>query len=190
MSTFLIGRRVACYLLGGKKPMRKWFWIAPLLAMAGWSQTQPGPIYAVPMAPPDGTEIPAGTELVVRVDQTLSTNQNERGDQFTATLAAPLGANGQVVLPVGTRLTGHVVLNKQAGAFKGWAQLMLALDSIEVTGRTYPLALTAASFEFGHKHRKLEDPDPNAGAAAGDRVEATVPAETLVSFTLGAPVHL
>jgi len=168
--------------------MRKWLLLAPMmLAAAAWSQSIPD---VVPITLLGGLVIPSGTDLKVRVDEALGTDRNERGDRFTATLMDPVIVNGQAALPAGTRLVGHVLANHQAGVFKGRAHLMLALDSFQYSGHSYPIELTAATYQTEHKHRKLEDRDPNADAVVGNREEVTLPAETVVHFTLGAPVRV
>ncbi|MEI9973458.1 MAG: hypothetical protein WDO73_16280 [Ignavibacteriota bacterium] len=170
--------------------MRKLLWMAPMLAFAGWAQTQSPMPDVVPMMPGGSFIIPTGMDLRVRVDDTLSTERNQRGDVFGATLLDAVMANGTTVVPAGTHLKGHVAVNRPAGIFKGRAQLVLSLDSIEMSGRSVRIELTSATYEAEHKHKNLEDPDPNAGAVTGNREEVTLPAETVVHFTLGAPVRI
>jgi hypothetical protein len=168
--------------------MRKSFLMVPILAVAGWAQVQSPTSEIASKTPVGGFIIPSGTDLKVRVDDTLSSARNERGDPFNATLLEPLVANATTVLPAGTRVSGHVLVNRPAGIFKGRAQLVLSLDSFEYSGNSYPIQMTAATYQVDHKHKNLEDPDPNAGSVTGDREEVTVPAETVIRFTLGAPV--
>jgi hypothetical protein len=170
--------------------MSKWLWIAPLLAAAGWSQTPADVRSAVAATPVGGFVIPSGTQLDVRLDQTLSTDKSKPGDQFTATLMDAVTVDGQTVVAAGTRLKGHVLENHPAGIFKGRAMLMLALDSLQIGSQSYPIELTAATYETGRKHRKLEDPDPNVNAVVANREGVTVPAEAMVHFTLGSPVRV
>ena len=98
--------------------------------------------------------------------------------------------NGTVVLPVGTRFAGHVLENHEAGILKGRAKLVLGLESFQLAGHTFHIELTAETYESGHKHKRLEDPDPNAHAVVATRVAVTIPAETVVQFTLGSPVRV
>jgi hypothetical protein len=180
--------------------MSKWLWIAPMLAVAGWSQTQTVPVDVGPVGvgPADGAVvvsagafvIPSGTQLDVRLDEALSTDKNKPGDSFTATLMDAVTVNGQVVVAAGTRLIGHVLENHPAGILRGRARLVLALDSLQIGGRSYPIELTAATYETHRKHKKLEDPDPNADAFIANREAVAVPAEAVVHFTLGSPVHV
>ncbi|HEX3743332.1 MAG TPA: hypothetical protein VHW09_05370 [Bryobacteraceae bacterium] len=170
--------------------MCKWLWIAPLLAAGCWAQTGTAIPSVIPVTPLGGFVVPSGTVLNVRIDEALSTDRNQPGDPFTATLMDPVAVNGTVVLPMGTHLKGHVLANHAAGVWKGHASLVLGLDSIQLSGRTFPLQLTSATCENPHKHKKLEDPDPNAKAATGDRLAVAVKAETVVHFTLGAAVRV
>jgi hypothetical protein len=187
---FHVGNSVAHYVVGDKKSMSKWLWIVPMLAASGWSQIQSPIPNIVPMTPVGGFVIPSGTELDVRVNEPLSTDKSKAGDPFTATLLDSVMVNGQTVLAPGTHLTGHVIENHPAGIFKGRARLMLALDAFQVSGHSFPIELTAATYETGHKHKKLETPDPNASAVVGNREAVTIPAETVVHFTLGSPVRV
>ncbi|HUB78775.1 MAG TPA: hypothetical protein VMB03_08275 [Bryobacteraceae bacterium] len=171
--------------------MSKWFWIAPFaLAAAGWGQTNAPIPTVIPETPLGGHVIPSGTELHVRINEALSTDRNEPGDAFTAALVAPVMVNGTVVLPVGTQFAGHVLANHEAGILKGRAKLVLGLESFQLAGHTFHVDLTAATYETGHKHKRLEEPDPNARAVVATRVAVTIPAETVVQFTLGSPVRV
>lgn len=53
--------------------------------------------------------VPAGVELVVALDQPISTGTNNVGDYFYATLQTPVhGPNNQVLVPRGARISGTV----------------------------------------------------------------------------------
>jgi hypothetical protein len=160
-----------------------------MLAAAAWAQSRepiPAPTAEKPAA---GFVISTGTELTVRLDDPLSSERNKPGDQFTATLTSPITAGGSVVIPAGTRLSGHILENHPAGIRKGRARLVLRLDSFQMNGRAVPIELTVATFENAHPHKKLEDADPNADSVAGTRIAVTI-AETVMHFTLGAPVMM
>jgi hypothetical protein len=149
-----------------------------------------GPVDGAVAASAGAFVIPVGTQLDVRLDATLSTDKNKPGDAFTATLLDAVTVNGQVVVAAGTRLAGHVLENHPAGILRGRARLMLALDAVQIGGRSYPIELTAATYETRRKHKNLQDPDPNANAFFASRETVSVPAEAVVHFTLGSPVHV
>ena len=62
----------------------------------GPAPAQPAP---PPQAPPSKLTIPAGTWVTIRVNEPLSSDRNQVGDAFFATLAQPLVVDGLVVVP-------------------------------------------------------------------------------------------
>lgn len=83
--------------------------------------------------------VPAGTILTVRLETPLSSKASQSGQSFSATLAQPVSVEGTNAIPAGAPATGTVVAAKAKGKFKGEGQLDLALTSIVVKGRTYPI---------------------------------------------------
>ncbi|HZQ53996.1 MAG TPA: hypothetical protein VFB14_17470 [Bryobacteraceae bacterium] len=75
----------------------------------------PPPNYQQPSAAiPAQLTIPAGTFLTVRVNQMLSSDRNQPGDSFTASLVQPLVVNGVVVAEPGQTIAGQVVDTKKS----------------------------------------------------------------------------
>ena len=105
---------------------------------------QPAPPPAPPVAqapmpppPPKKVTVPAGTQLTVRLNDSLDTERNQVGDSFNATLGAPIVINDETVIPSGADVVGHVVDVKSAGRFAGNSVLTLELTSLSVNGKTY-----------------------------------------------------
>lgn len=69
-------------------------------------------------APPLLT-IPGGTVLLVRINEPLSSDRNQVGDQFTGVLEQPLVINGWVVARRGQVVVGQVKSVQKAGRVKG-----------------------------------------------------------------------
>lgn len=67
------------------------------------------PQYSAPPPIPAWLTIQQGTYLTVRVNQMLSSDHNQPGDAFTATLVQPVVVNGVVVAEPGQTLGGRVV---------------------------------------------------------------------------------
>ncbi len=90
-----------------------------------------------PPPPPKKFNIPAGTQLTVRLNDSLDSEKNQTGDTFHATLSAPIVLEDQTAIPSGADVTGHVVDVKSAGRFAGNSALTLELTSLSVNGKTY-----------------------------------------------------
>ena len=84
--------------------------------------------------------LPAGTVVQVRVDDRLSSDKNQSGDRFSATLDQPLIANGWVVARRGQVVTGRVEVAQKAGHGNPASKLGLALSELTlVDGQVLPV---------------------------------------------------
>lgn len=95
-----------------------------------------------PEAPPPNPQIrvPAGTWITVRVNQPLSSDHNQPGDAFTATLAQPVVAEGRVIARRGQTVAGRVVEVQKAGYVKGTSRLGIELTELSlVDGQQLPI---------------------------------------------------
>jgi len=98
----------------------------------------PAPDPADPL-PPHLT-IKAGTFVTVRVDQWLSSDRNQPGDPFSATLARPIVVDGVIVAQRGQTVGGRVAEAKKAGRVDGVSRLGLQLTDLTlVDGQQFPL---------------------------------------------------
>ena len=69
--------------------------------------------------------VPVGTDLKVRINDTLSSKESRVGDRFTATVVDPSRFDE-------ARVTGHVSSIQKSGKVKGRTSMNLAFDSIEL----------------------------------------------------------
>jgi hypothetical protein len=93
-----------------------------------------------PQPVPQSLTIPRGTFLTVRVNQLLSSDKNQAGDAFSATLAQPVVVNGVVVAEPGQTLGGRVAEAQKAGHIEGTARLGIQLTELTlVDGQQLPL---------------------------------------------------
>ena len=96
---------------------------------------------AAPPPPPAPklVTIQSGATMSVRLVDTVSSETAQQGQTFRATLDSPLSANGEVAIPTGYTVEGHVVDVKSAGKFAGQSLLVLQLDRISAGGKSYSL---------------------------------------------------
>ena len=97
-------------------------------------QVVPPPVPVPPPAPqPHTVTLQAGTNLVVRLGETLSTDHNYSGDTFRATLDKPIILDGFVIADKGSKVLGKITGIDKAGKFEGTSNLQLALTEINTT---------------------------------------------------------
>ena len=90
--------------------------------------------------PPALLTIPAGTIMIMRINEPLSSDRNLIGDQFTGALQQPIVVNGWVVARRGQVVMGQVKSVKKAGRVKGVSQLGVELtDMTLVDGEQAPI---------------------------------------------------
>jgi hypothetical protein len=173
-----------------------------------------------PPPPPQKVTIPAGTTISVRLEDGVDSETATQGQSFRATLNSPLSVEGDVAIPTGHEVEGHVVSVQSAGKFAGKSELTLQLDRISVNGKSY-------SIQTDQWHREGSSRGKNTaekvgagsvigaiiggiagggkgaaiGAAAGGGVgggvqaatkgqQIKLPVETVLTFTLQAPVSV
>ena len=127
--------------------------------------SNPGAATPTPPPPtPAPTVVPAGTMLTVTLDQTVGTKNNQSGDRFDASLAAPITVDGKEIVPSGAKAAGTVVTATPAGRLKGGSMLALTLDSIRVNGQKY--SIETSQFEQAGKGRGKRTIIGGGGGAA------------------------
>jgi hypothetical protein len=94
--------------------------------------TVPPPAANVAPAPHTVT-IAAGTNLVVRLTEELSSSRNTAGDAFRATLDQPVVLDGFIIADKGSAVRGKVVESQKAGHMTGKSELGLELTEINTT---------------------------------------------------------
>ena len=97
------------------------------VAMPGWAQRR------------NMITVPAGTQLLVRMVDTVDSSKNAVGSRFTASLETNLEVNGAVVAPAGSRVYGRLAQAKEAGRMTGKSELQLELTEIVINGTAYPI---------------------------------------------------
>lgn len=175
---------------------------------------------APPPTPPKPIIVPADTVISVVLDQAVGSKISTPGQAFSATVQAPIEIDGRLAIPKGARASGVVKDAKPAGRFKGGAALSLTLTSVSVKNEDYNIETTAPTENSTGKGKRtagmvgggagggaliggLAGGGKGAliggliGAAAGTggagltgNREITLPAETVLSFKLVAPLEI
>lgn len=99
---------------------------------------QPAQLEPEPAAnAPHSVVLQSGTELRVRIGETLATGRNRRGDHFLATLEQPLIIDGFIIAEKGARLEGEVAAADRAprGSVNGVSHLGIRLVAIDTADR-------------------------------------------------------
>jgi hypothetical protein len=91
-------------------------------------------------------QIPAGTELSIRLTDKIATETTKPQTPVHATLIVPVIEEGKVVLPLGVQLTGEVKQVKPA-ADKDRAQIELAFTRIGMGSYVAPLSATISALD-------------------------------------------
>lgn len=96
-------------------------------------QQQDGPpVYQRPYNVGPQLTLRPGSWITVRLNQPISTDHNQAGDAFTATLAQPLVADGLVIARRGQTVAGRVVESQKGGRVKGTSRLVIELTELSL----------------------------------------------------------
>jgi hypothetical protein len=101
-------------------------------------------------APPP--TVPSGTDVEVRLADSIGSGISHSGDTFSATVARPIKVNGQVVIPEGADVTGRVVSARASGHLETPAELGIELTSVSIGGQTYNLETSERAWH-GRSHK-------------------------------------
>jgi hypothetical protein len=83
-------------------------------------------------------EVPTGTELQVRTEETIDSGKAVEGQTFPGELVNSVrDVNGKVVIPRGSNAEIIIVSATKGGKFRGTSDLVLDLSSVSVDGRLY-----------------------------------------------------
>jgi hypothetical protein len=83
--------------------------------------------------------VPAGTDLLIRMIDSVDSDKNNIGDRFRASLEQDFIVDGVVIAPKGTDVYGRLSEAKEAGHIQGKSQLKLELTDILIRNRLQPI---------------------------------------------------
>jgi hypothetical protein len=97
---------------------------------------QPNRGYAMANAP---ITVPSGAVLTLRTNTSLDDKHAKDGQPVDFVVIRDVPVNGYLAIPRGATVHGVVTRSKQAGKLTGAPELALAVTSLDIDGRTYPL---------------------------------------------------
>jgi hypothetical protein len=123
--------------------------------------SEPAP---TPEPTPRPRVLASGTVFEIELQRALSTKTARAEDPVVAELAADVRLDGDVVLPAGSEVRGHVVSAQRSGRVSGRARLVVAFKEVHAAGRTF--AIDATGFDITAGSSKGKDAKIAGGAAA------------------------
>ncbi len=79
--------------------------------------------------------LPAGTVISIRLADTVNSNHNHPGDQFSGTVDPSVLVGDRVVIPRGTEARVRMAERRKGGHVHGHAEVQLELTSLVINGR-------------------------------------------------------
>jgi hypothetical protein len=190
---------------------------------ASQRQTITASAQSVSVGPPvasSGTEVPVGSNLVIRMIDDVDSMRDTVGQTFRASLDEPVLVDGRTVIPRGIDVTVKLIEDKQSGRLTGRTELTLDIVSITANGKTVDVATAEVTQQSESRTGQTAKTAGGLaavgaiiggiagggrgaaiGAAAGGATGAGVqvltkgarvkiPSETRLTFTLQQPIRL
>ncbi len=127
---------------------------------------------AAALAP--AAEIPAGTHVLLRLVNSITTRTASEGDRVYMRTATPIVVNGLFVVPAESYAEGTVSRVVRSGRVKGRAELSLRIDSFTLpSGKVIRVAPRLSSVDSGGSDQKVatKENDIQQGASKGQDAE-------------------
>lgn len=122
--------------------------------------------------------IPAGATLVVRINETLSSD-DQRGTPFQAELAQDVAVDGRVLLRAGTKVRGQV----ESGRMLAFSPVVLNVKQLVTRGGAIPIKTTGGFRADGNLFHTRR------GVGVGRGGFFQIPAGTIMRFQLARPIN-
>jgi hypothetical protein len=120
-----------------------------------------------PAPEPNRVTLRRGVIITVRLAEAVSTEKNQTGDMFFATLDEPLTVDGFVIAERGARAEGKVVEAAAAGRTGGTSRLVLALTRMNTSDGQRVAISTATWQKTGEASHGADAAKVGGGAVLG-----------------------
>lgn len=120
---------------------------------------------------PAAPAVPAGAQITLRLDETLSTGSHSAGDGFTASVTSDVvSPSGAVLIPAGSTAYGVITESVKSTGSDTDAVLAFRIEAISAGGETHPLQATVVDTRIESSRRDSSTRTATkigVGAAAG-----------------------
>ena len=110
--------------------------------------------------------VPAGTPVIIRLQNSISSASATPGQSFDFTLVEPIVVNGKTIAAAGANGMGRVVAARNSGRLHNAGYLRIAMASIDVQGKQVPVQ-SSSIFISGGRYGKRNAAFIGGGAGAG-----------------------
>jgi hypothetical protein len=139
----------------------------PAASPAPAAQTEPQP---APPAPKfREVTVPAGTEISVKILNTLASNTSKVEDPVKGSVAKSVVVSGATAIPAGSELIGTVIEANESGRVKGKASIALRFDRMIVRGESMRIQTARVAREAA-QDKKQDVKKGGIGAGLGAAV--------------------
>lgn len=119
---------------------------------------------------PRTLHIPAGTTLPIVLDSYIASDSSRIEDTVRAKTRSAIRVGGDVAIPAGSTLVGHVTSVQRSGRVKGRARIAVRFDQLIVAGTGERVTISTSAFARQAAATKARDARtigiPAAGGAA------------------------
>src|ERR1700733_3092460 len=118
-------------------------------------------------------EIPPGTHVLLRMENSLNTRTAQEGDFVYLRTAVPIASAGQIAVPAGSYVQGKVSEARRSGRVKGRAQLSIRLETLTLaTGKVYKFSPHLSAVDGGETGQKVVGAENTVEQAPGKGQDA------------------
>jgi LssY C-terminus len=121
-----------------------------------------------------GLQLPAGTEIQIRLTTKVSTQSSKLKDKVEAVVIAPVMASGQFAIPAGAVVRGTVDKVSQSSKPDERSSLTLAFTELEIAGAKSPLAVQLSGVD--NAREKIDDQGQISGIVTGETISGRLDA--------------
>jgi hypothetical protein len=120
------------------------------------SRFRNSPLALVILLQASAAEIPQGTHVLLRMMNSITTRTAQAGDTVYMQTVSPIVADGAIIVPVNSYVSGVVANAKPSGRVKGRAELGIRIDTLTLpTGKQVKISPHLTSVDANDSDQKV-----------------------------------